>query len=220
MLKRLLQPDIIWLLSLRFIAGYLSALTIIIFSQMVAGHTGSITNLAMNLVVGDYSDMLRVLLIILSFFLGTIASGFIYPKENKNTQRKYSPYFFITGIIFIIVSQNNYHSFHFLAYITFVLGLQNGMFVYYKGLIVRTTILTGPITDIGTAIGKSLRGYDLDHWKLHFHSANVVFYFLGALLGTFLTYFTSWNALIVAGLIDIAIAIFSLFIKTDHTDQA
>ncbi len=58
----------IWVLLLRFVAGYINVMTILLFAQMLAGHTGSLTTAAMLFADGDIDAMFRVLGMTLSFF--------------------------------------------------------------------------------------------------------------------------------------------------------
>lgn len=130
----------IWVLLLRFVAGYINVMTILLFAQMLAGHTGSLTTAAMLFADGDIDAMFRVLGMTLSFFVGTIVSGYFYPKDKFHPRLQYGTFLIIMGIILFLFDRLGSNSMLFLTYISFSLGLQNGMFVFYRGLVVRTTI--------------------------------------------------------------------------------
>ncbi len=58
-------------------------------------------------------------------------------------------------------------------------GLQNAMITTFSGAVVRTTHMTGIITDLGIMIGESLRGRQFDRRKAKLF----LFIFFGFLLG-------------------------------------
>lgn len=198
----------IWVLLLRFIAGYVNVMTILLFAEMLAGHTGSITTAAMLLVEGDIDALVRVISLTLSFFLGTIFSGYFYPTDKFRPRLQYGSFLIAMGIILFIFDIFGSTSMLFLLYISFSLGLQNGMFVYYRGLVVRTTILTGTITDIGVEIGRAIKGMSTDRWKVKFHIANVTCFMLGAIVSMMIYLYTDWSLLLFGGIIDIIIGIY------------
>ena len=50
----------IWILLLRFIAGYLNVMVLLLFAQSVAGHAGNLTKVAILFAHGDYDVMLNM----------------------------------------------------------------------------------------------------------------------------------------------------------------
>ncbi|MBZ6527630.1 DUF1275 domain-containing protein [Aerococcaceae bacterium DSM 111021] len=128
----------IWVLWLRFIAGYINVMTILLFAQMLAGHTGSLTTAAMLFADGDIDAMFQVLWMTASFFIGTIVSGYFYPTDRFQPRLQYGNFLIVMGIILLLFDWFGYSSLIFLTYISLSLGIQNGMFVFYKGLVVRT----------------------------------------------------------------------------------
>lgn len=205
----------IWVLLLRFIAGYINVMTILLFAQMLAGHTGSLTTAAMLFADGDIDAMFQVLWMTAIFFIGTIVSGYFYPSDRFQPRLQYGNFLIIMGVILLVFEWLGYNSFIFLTYISLSLGIQNGMFVFYKGLVVRTTILTGTITDIGVEIGRKIRGMSSDQWKMRFHIVNMLCFMLGASSAMAVYLYTDWSLLIVAAMIDIAIGIYFFTLKDD-----
>lgn len=205
----------IWVLLLRFVAGYINVMTILLFAQMLAGHTGSLTTAAMLFADGDIDAMFRVLGMTVSFFVGTIVSGYFYPTDKFHPRLQYGSFLIVMGIILFLFDIFGSNTMLFLTYISFSLGLQNGMFVFYKGLVVRTTILTGTITDIGVEIGRKIKGMSTDQWKMRFHIINVICFMLGASSGMAVYLYTDWSLLLVAGIIDIVIGLYFFTLRDD-----
>ena len=56
------------------------------------------------------------------------------------------------------------------------------MFIYYRGMIVRTSHFTGYLTDTGFAIGRCLRGHRKDKIKIVFYSLSMLFFLFGGTL--------------------------------------
>lgn len=73
--KNQIKNYYIGFLLLKFIAGYVNVMTILLFAQMLAGHTESLTNAAMLFADGDFDAMFRLLWISFSFFSGSVISG-------------------------------------------------------------------------------------------------------------------------------------------------
>jgi len=62
-------------------------------------------------------------------------------------------------------------------------GLQNAMATTYSGAVVRTTHVTGVVTDLGLALGHALRGSGLDRRRVTLHATLLTGFVLGAALG-------------------------------------
>src|SRR5690625_8028948 len=94
------------------------------------------------------------------------------------------------------------------------------MFVLYRrGLVVRTTILTGTITDIGVEIGRKIKGISTDQWKMRFHIINVICFMLGASSGMAVYLYTDWSLLLVAAIIDITIGLYFFTLRDDLVEK-
>ena len=49
-----------------------------------------------------------------------------------------------------------------------MIGVENGLFISYKGVVVRTSHITGSLTDMGVYIGHCIKGKTEDKWKVFF----------------------------------------------------
>jgi len=69
--------------------------------------------------------------------------------------------------------------------ISVAMGVQNSLTSMYAPMTTRTSHVTGTVLDVGTSIGQMIRNRNLDSmWKLKYHGANVVSFWLGAICGT------------------------------------
>ena len=63
------------------------------------------------------------------------------------------------------------HPYLALPIAAFSSGMQNALATKYRGVILRTTHITGVVTDFGQAVGMRLAGNQMEPWKtwLHFY---------------------------------------------------
>jgi uncharacterized membrane protein YoaK (UPF0700 family) len=65
-------------------------------------------------------------------------------------------------------------------------GLQNAMATTYSGAVLRTTYVTGIVTDIGSALGHGLRGLEVDWPRLRLYGLVLTGFLLGGIVGALL----------------------------------
>jgi uncharacterized membrane protein YoaK (UPF0700 family) len=63
-------------------------------------------------------------------------------------------------------------------------GLQNAMVTTYSGSTMRTTHMTGMVTDLGIAVGHLLRGTPVDWFRFRIYGVLFLGFFGGGLIGT------------------------------------
>lgn len=208
-----------WILLLRINAGYLNALSIMTFGTMTSGHTGNITKAFISLADGKFNLFYGPILLLLCFFLGSLTSGYFFPYENFKLYRSYGKLFFLFAVIYFGLSIIDLPPALIVGSLTFILGVQNGLFVFYRGVIVRTTNLTGTITDIGIALGKHLRSKQVKvAWKLKFFTLNLVAFGFGAAICSLFFYHTDWNIILIASFFNLLICFYSVAIRRKFKD--
>lgn len=148
---------LIWMCILTALAGVINAISIFGYDGTTVSHlTGLVSKVAINLSKGDFKGLWEVLRVILGFFVGAILSGFITGERAFYLHKRYGIIILTIGILIIIP--------YFLPIkysvllFAFIMGLQNGMVVSFKGVVVRMTHMSGNITDLGVYIGYKLRG--------------------------------------------------------------
>jgi uncharacterized membrane protein YoaK (UPF0700 family) len=81
------------------------------------------------------------------------------------------------------------------------MGVQNAMVSHYKGAIIRTTHLSGVLTDIGLALGYKARGLNVEKRRIFLHLLIFIGFLLGGLIASALYPYLKLNSfLIPAGL--------------------
>ena len=148
---------LIWMCILTCLAGAVNAISIFGYDGTTVSHlTGLVSKVAINLSNGDFSGFWEVLRVILLFFVGAILSGFITGERAFNLNKRYG--FIILSIGVLIIIPYFLPLKYGVLLFAFVMGLQNGMVVSFKGIVVRMTHMSGNITDLGVYIGYKLRG--------------------------------------------------------------
>ncbi|MGL5356172.1 MAG: YoaK family protein [Cetobacterium sp.] len=173
----------LWISLLALLGGGMNAYAIIEFSLTASHITGSITRISTDLAYYNIPDLKIMLGLVGSFFIGAIISGItIGSGRDFEFRKRYGDTFIFIGIVLKVVHLYLSHKMIFVFVLAFCLGLQNGLFIRYKGMVIRTTHMTGTVTDLGVVIGHYLRGDREIIWKMKYYSVNIISFITGGLL--------------------------------------
>lgn len=172
------------LLSLN--GGLVNSITFASFVHNPVGYvTGNITFAANAIVNGSFANFIDMLVAVGAFLLGSILSGLIIPYDNFNRDSNYNIVFTIEaglitlGMLGLIwdISTTKY-------LLAIALGLQNGASTFYGRSIIRTTHLTGTMTDLGLILAhKFLKGNNLPLWRVYIYLFLICGFFSGSVVG-------------------------------------
>ena len=101
------------------------------------------------------------------FVGGAATAGFFIHHPNLQLGRPYGRSVIAVGAILMATHPVARHSplpACFMA--AWACGLQNALATRYRGLVLRTTHITGLLTDLGQLIGMRLRGHPIEAWKI------------------------------------------------------
>lgn len=194
---------------LALIAGCVNAVGLLGFEHQSVSHlTGTATLLGTELLTPSFQNLLHLVGIILSFLAGASVAGFLLHGSTLKLGRHYD-----TALIleFILLCASSWllisGSFvgHFLA--SAACGLQNALATRYSGAIVRTTHVTGIVTDLGLMLGSIFRGQPLDRRRAKLFLFIIVGYILGGSFGAFLYANYAFKALFVPAIFCLVIAV-------------
>jgi uncharacterized membrane protein YoaK (UPF0700 family) len=147
---------------LAFAAGCVNATAALVCSRYVTHVTGSVTQIGMEW--ADWPIVIDLVIVLVSFILGAMASGLlINGRAHRGLRPMYSAPLVAVAVIDLAVAGagevgwlgafdgavDQIGDFVFLSLLSFAMGLQNGAVATSTGLLVRTTHLTGPSTDLG-----------------------------------------------------------------------
>lgn len=168
-----------WIGELTFLAGVVNVSAIILLELTITHSTGNISKAAIALANGEFNAFSEVLFYIMLFFIGSAISGYIY-HEKKTDITKYDAIIpILFGIILFITIKTTTDIMAVLRISSLGMGMQNGTYIKLKGITVRTTHMTGYLTDAGFCLGSLLHGNRDDAWKLIFYIISIFVFFLG-----------------------------------------
>ncbi len=155
----------VWL-TLTFSAGMVNALTLLACQRFVTHVTGTLTQIG-----ADYARpllLLDYLMVTLSFILGALLSYRLIDGRRVRGKEPWPtvPLFLVSGALALVAALGlagvfgpfgqtveTSGDFLLLALLAFSMGLQNASVATTTGMIVRTTHMTGPLTDFAIALG-------------------------------------------------------------------
>ncbi|MCF3652257.1 YoaK family protein [Synoicihabitans lomoniglobus] len=145
--------------GLAAIAGMVNAVGFLgAYHQAFSHLSGTATHFAADLAQGHATRAALAGLLLISFLLGATTSGLIIRDSHLQPGRRYGVALVIEGLIlFAAVPLLQRHLMLGGALAAAACGLQNAMATTYSGAIVRTTHVTGIVTDLGLALSHRLR---------------------------------------------------------------
>eukprot|EP00808_Paulinella_micropora_P029740 g40609.t1 len=233
---------------LAFNGGFMNVIVYLIFHVNAANMTGNTTNMGVYIAYANI-NALRYFGAISLFVLGSMLSSLISGKSQKFRFSKRfgrvmaleSVLISITAILLEIDLVKNVDqlsskmAFEYwreisagvcacanaVPYIlSLALGLQNGMMCHLSGCVVRTTHVTGTLTDIGTELGEWIRsryhGKKFNSWKLQLLSLMWVSFFLGGFCGAILSPMTHVTLLFFSAATQFAFAVMYALARRRH----
>ncbi|ENU80687.1 hypothetical protein F975_01473 [Acinetobacter sp. ANC 3789] len=173
---------------LAFNAGMVNALGLLnIWHQTVSHMTGNVSMLAIAIVHGQLMHAIYIICVILSFVLGSLYSGYLLGSSHFQLGRRYGIPLSLSALcIFLCWLFIPYYPRYALLWACVGMGMQNAMVSHYKGAIIRTTHLTGLLTDLGLNFGYLLRGLPVEKRRIMLLLLILIGFLCGGILVTWL----------------------------------
>jgi len=171
--------------TLAGVAGCINAVGFLGAHHQALTHmSGSVTNLAADLVRHEEPPGRHIALVIIFFFLGCVLSGMIIRHSALRVGRRYGVALCCESGLLVAATYFLRHGAYSGDYLAaMACGLQNAMATSYSGAIVRTTHMTGIVTDLGIAIGLTARGERADWRRMRLYLLLLGGFFSGSALG-------------------------------------
>lgn len=189
-------------LALSFVAGMLNAGGFLAIGQYTSHMTGMVSSAADYLVLGNIAMVLAAFLSIASFVAGAATTAWLVSYARRHaTHNLYTPPLLLEAFLILVfgVAGSNLQT-HELVSLSFTamllcytMGLQNALVTKVSNAEIRTTHVTGLITDLGIELGRLLywnRQADRDapkilvnRKKLLMHAGLVMAFFIGGVTG-------------------------------------
>lgn len=168
------------------LAGLVNATGFLGLGQLGLSHmSGVATQLGVGLADQQLSKVADFLVIIASFLVGSMLSGYLLKSKALEVGRNYDWLLLIEGgLLFAAVYWFSERPMFGAYSAACACGLQNALATRYSGAVVRSTHLTGILTDIGMMLGDALRGREVDKREMLLFTLITVGFVLGAGLGS------------------------------------
>lgn len=167
-------------------AGLINAVAFSGFSHNAVTHvTGTVTKSAIALASGDFTAYFLSTGLILAFGAGAMISGIIVGNEHLRMGRRY-------GLALILESSLLLFSYYLFSrnikegelFASAACGLQNAMVATYSGNAIRTTHMTGVVSDLGSIVGNFIARRRVDPRQFFLLSIVFIHFYSGAMIGT------------------------------------
>jgi len=204
---------------LALVAGCINAIGLLGFEHQSVSHvSGTATLFGSSLLDSSIENSLNLAGILICFFLGAAISGFLLHGTRLKLGRHYDTALVVeAALIFCayFLLSNNYFYGHYAA--SAACGVQNALATAYSGAVVRTTHLTGIVTDLGIMLGAVLRKEAFDKRKAVLFILIITGFILGGLAGSFMFGLFRFTALLVPGFVCLALAlVYRQYAKTPN----
>jgi uncharacterized membrane protein YoaK (UPF0700 family) len=211
---------------LAFVAGAINAGGFLAVHQYTSHMTGIVSSMADNLSLGEYTLTLAGLGAVVSFLAGAACCAFIvnYSRRLKLHSEFAIPLLLESGLLLLfgllgirLAHINGFFVPVTVLLLSFLMGLQNALITKISGYEIRTTHITGIVTDIGIELGK------LAYWnassdlgvapvvanrgRLKVMSMLAVLFFIGGVTGAFGFKYFGYLATIPLSVVLVSVAI-------------
>ena len=175
-----------WISIQTFLAGAVNVYAIFILEKTISHHTGSISKAAIALANGNWNLAIDLFSYLILYFIGAFFSGLTTYKRNRGVRLLHSVYPILFGALIIGGALLQHRGEDMLRIMAFGMGLQNGTNIHFNNMQIRTTHMTGYVTDAAVSFGKALRGSVEERKKALFISYSILMFFIGGFFGAWI----------------------------------
>jgi uncharacterized membrane protein YoaK (UPF0700 family) len=190
-------------------AGMVNAVGLQSYAHQAVTHvTGTATLFSLAAFHQDSTAMLNLGLVIVSFAAGAALAGFLVQNSALQLGRRYGVALLIESLLLctaaVLMRSHVVLGGYFASA---ACGLQNAMASTYSGAVLRTTHLSGMVTDVGAAFGHLLRGVPVDWLRVRLYTLLIFSFIAGGVLGSVLFALFSYQTLYIPAALTGTVAI-------------
>jgi uncharacterized membrane protein YoaK (UPF0700 family) len=187
-------------------AGFVNSVVLGFFRTPVSHMSGAVSHLGGNVAERRIDDIWASLTIILGFLAGAALAGVMVGAWKLVPSRRYGFALIVEGLLICLGAWLLLHGRRIgLPALSMACGLQNAVTSSYCGLMIRTTHVTGIVTDIGVMLGHWMRHGTIEFWKLRFLSFIFFAFGGGGLLGALTDLTFGPQCLVIIGMIYVVV---------------
>lgn len=179
-----------------------------VLHQSVSHMTGNVSMLAMSLLDWQPEHFIYLSLVILCFVIGSFYSGLILGNGSVAFGRHYGLPLSLVAIFLVLTwLLLPYFPRYGLLWACVAMGVQNAMVSHYKGAIIRTTHLSGVLTDIGLALGYKARGLKVEKRRIFLHLLIFIGFLCGGLIASLLYPYLNLQTFLIPAALSLAMSV-------------
>ena len=157
------------------------------FGSSVAAMTGNYRILGHSISDHDLDMAIKVVVLIFGFIVGAVINGVIIRTDAYVISRDHTKSLVLQSAVMLIgtILLDVFDNARIIddIFLAMAMGMQNSFTTMFFGGFARTTHVTGTTTDLGTEIGKALRGDKSSIWKIPFYITCLVVFTAGNAAG-------------------------------------
>lgn len=197
------------------IAGYVNVVMLGFFAVPVSHMSGAVSRLSGDIALMDMADLILISGIVAGFLAGAMLSGILIGAATLRAGRRYGGVLMLQGVMLAAATWLALDGIALAVPLAaMACGLQNAMASSYRGLVLRTTHVTGVVTDIGVLIGQRLRQKKIRIWKLWLLLTLLLSFFAGGVAGALMLQAIGMQALAIAALVCFAVG--AVYVLVQH----
>jgi uncharacterized membrane protein YoaK (UPF0700 family) len=198
------------------LAGYINTILFLEFGLPVSQMTGIMSRLSESAFHQDWSLGFKGMMVLVGFIIGAMISGLVIGDRESPQDRRFAIGMVLLSVS-LFISAWLASLMHLATLFTTALacGLQNALTAKYRGLQMRTTHVTGIVTDLGVYIARMFKGQGWP-WQAWLLIILIVSFFVGGVFGIIM--FAIWHgaSLLIPAMACIPIALAWLRIAHKH----
>jgi len=207
-------------------AGILNAMALGAFGIFPSHMSGNTSQLSSEVSNTDLSDVLFLAAMIGAFVIGSVTSRLLAISGLKNNIRTiYSIILLLEGILLVLVSlfETYYYSYgnshEIIIFLGFLMGVHNSTSTQLSSGRVRSTHITGTLTDIGIALASVMasllrrdpsKQVKVQRSQLITHLVTLSSFLIGGIAGLLLFKQFGYNSMVAVGIFLVLVAIGSI----------
>ncbi len=198
-------PTWVWIgaVALSSVAGMVNVVGFLGFEHQAVSHmTGSTSQLGMAIAQGDWRAVGHLWGLLVAFSLGAMLSGLLIQDSALQLGRRYGVALAIeSALLLVAIPLFEQQQIWGALAAAMACGLQNAMATTFSGAVVRTTHLSGMLTDLGIGLGHLLRGLPLQMRRLTLSGLIISGFLGGGIVGAWLFMHFRYDALLAPALL-------------------
>lgn len=141
-------------------AGFINTIVLLgIYHNAVSYMTGNLAQIGLDLEIHNMSALLAPLAVVLAFICGAVITGMMINTSYFCINQKYARTLLVLALILALstVLMNTKYPFALMVsecLAAMACGMQNAMTTTFSGAVIRTTHMTGILTDLGIQLGR------------------------------------------------------------------